>query len=90
MKRILFVGFLMFMLSGCTSSGEEVSCIVEGKEAVFILKDGMVTSYVLDGKSISGSEIDEINGTYFTSATNNEEGKTALNNYVQSIGGSCN
>lgn len=90
MKKVLFIGVLMFMLSGCTSDGEEISCTVEGKDAVFTLKDGMVTSYVLDGKSISGSEIDEINGTYFTSATNNEEGKIALNNYVQSIGGSCN
>ncbi|MBQ9011161.1 MAG: hypothetical protein IJ093_00740, partial [Bacilli bacterium] len=76
------------LLSGC-ASGEEVPCIIDGKNAVFTLKDGIVTKYTLNGSKVSQSEIDEINGTYFTSATNNEEGKALLNTYVQSVNGSC-
>ena len=58
--------------------------------AEIMLKDGMITSYTLDGTNQSQSTIDEINGTYFTSSTNTEEGKVALTNYVNSLGGSCN
>ena len=53
------------------------------------MKDGMITSYKLDGKAQSSSVVDEINGTYFTSSTNNEEGKIALKKYVSSLSGSC-
>ncbi len=88
MKKILFV-FTMFLLVGC-ASGEEVGCTIDGKEAIFTLKDGIVTSYTLDGKRQSQADIDEINGTYFTSATNNEEGKEALNQYIKTFNGSCN
>ena len=54
------------------------------------MKDGMITSYKLDGKAQSSSVVDEINGTYFTSSTNNEEGKETLKKYVSSLNGSCN
>ena len=54
------------------------------------MKDGIVSSYILDGKSISKSEVDELNGTYFTGSKTNEEGKVVLKNYVSSLGGSCN
>ena len=89
MKKILLFVFGMFLLVGCTS-GEEVTCTIDGKEAVFTLKDGIITSYTLDGNKKSQSEIDELNGTYFTSAADNDEGKTALSNYVQMQNGSCN
>lgn len=77
------------MLCACTTKGEKVNCTVDGKEAVFTLNEGIVTSYTLDGKKQSSSEIDEINGEYFTSATTNEEGKEALKTYVSSINGNC-
>lgn len=89
MKKVLILGVLLFALSGCSSDGEEFNCTIDGKEATFMMKDGMITSYTIDGKEASTSEVDELNGTYFTSATNNEEGKLALDNYVQSEGGSC-
>ena len=56
---------------------------------MFTLKEGIVSSYTLDGENQNRSVIDEINGTYFTSSTNNEEGKEALKNYVSSLNGSC-
>lgn len=83
---VILLGFML--LTGCTK-GEEVTCTINNKKAIFTLKDGIVTSYKLDEKNAKNSEIDEINGTYFTSATNNEEGKIALNNYVNSLGGTC-
>jgi len=89
MKKIFVLGIMLFLLSGCGSS-EEFNCTVDGKEAIFSLKDGLVASYTLDGVKKSQSEIDEINGEYFTSATNNEEGKEALNRYIMSVNGSCN
>lgn len=89
MKKILFVITILFVLTGC-SKGEEVNCVVRGEKAVFTLKDGIVSSFVLNGKKQSMAEVDEINGTYFTSSTTNEEGKLALKNYVSSLGGSCN
>ena len=79
----------MFLLVGCSESGEEVTCKVGGKEAIFTIKDGIITSYKLDGQNIGGSSIDEINGEYFTSATNNEEGKQALNRFITSLNGTC-
>ena len=33
--------------------------------------------------------VDELNGEYFTTTTNNEEGKIALKNYIEQIGGTC-
>ena len=87
MKKLSILLFLLLVV-GCTK-GEEITCNIEGKKAVFELKNGIVTSYKLDDKKKSKSEIDEINGTYFTSSTNNEEGKEVLKNYVDSIGGSC-
>ncbi len=92
MKRVFvlgMMGFCMFLLCGC-EKGEEFTCNVSGKEAVFTLKDGIVTDYILDGQKMNQSKIDELNGEYFTSATNNEEGKEALNTYMLSVGGSCN
>ena len=87
MKKISVLLFIL-LLVGCTK-GEEITCNIEGKKAVFQLKNGMITSYKLDGKKVSKSEIDEINGTYFTSSTNNEEGKNVLNDYVYELGGTC-
>lgn len=89
MKKVLLLGILALALSGCASAGEEFTCTIDGKEAVFTMQDGMITGYELDGKKASTAEIDELNGTYFTSATNNEEGKAALEDYVLSEGGSC-
>ena len=90
MKKLLIVMFGVFILTGCGNSGEEFTCQINNKEAVFTMKDGMITTYILDGSKQSKSTIDEINGTYFTSSTTNEEGKEALTNYVNSLGGSCN
>ena len=87
MKKISVLLFIL-LLVGCTK-GEEITCNIEGKKAVFQLKNGMITSYKLDGKKVSKSEIDEINGTYFTSSTDNEEGKNVLNDYVYELGGTC-
>lgn len=87
MKKFLLVMMLLLVV-GC-SKGEDYSCTINGKEAIFTLKDGIVTSYKLGDEKTSKSEIDEINGTYFTSATNNEEGKEAIKTYVSSLNGSC-
>ena len=78
------------LLTGCSSKGEEFTCQINNKEAIFKMNDGMITEYTLDGSKQSNSTIDEINGTYFTSSTTNEEGKEALKQYVSSLGGSCN
>lgn len=88
MKKNLLV-LCLFILTGC-SKGENMECTINGKKAIFTLKNGIVSAYVLDGKSKGRSEIDELNGTYFTSSKTNEEGKLVLKNYVSSIGGSCN
>lgn len=88
MKKILIIVLTAFLLSGCTK-GEEFKCTIDGKEAIFTMKDGIITSYTLDGQNQSSSTIDEINGTYFTSSTSNEEGKEALSNYVASLNGQC-
>ena len=90
MKKILIIMLGIFILTGCSNSGEEFTCIVNNKEAIFTMKNGMITAYTLDGQKQSNSTIDEINGTYFTSSTTNEEGKEALTNYVNSLCGSCN
>ena len=87
MKKI-FIVLLGLLLIGC-AKGEKVTCTVNNKKAVFSLKNGIITSYTLDGKKQRHSEIDELNGTYFTSSTTNEEGKLALQNYVNSLGGTC-
>lgn len=87
MKKISILLFLL-LLVGCTK-GEKITCNIEGKKAVFELKDGIISSYKLDEKEVSKQEIDEINGTYFTSSTNNEEGKNVLNDYVNELGGTC-
>ncbi len=88
MRKILVIICGIFLLTGC-DNGEEFTCIVNGEEAIFTLKDGIVTTYTLGGEKQSQSTIDEINGLYFTSSTNNEEGKEALTNYVTSLNGSC-
>lgn len=90
MKKLFVLGIGVLFLTACGGETEEVTCTVDGKEAIFTLKEGMVYSYSLGGNKIKSSEIDEINGEYFTSATNNEEGKEALNTYINSVGGSCN
>ncbi len=87
MKKVLLGAFVL-LLTGCTS-GEEVTCTNNGKEEIYTLKDGMVESLSIDGQKQSSSVIDELNGTYFTSATDNEEAKNILNGYISSLGGSC-
>ena len=87
MKKLFIL--LVFILTSCTPKGESYTCTINNKEAVFTLKEGIVSSYTLDGENQNRSVIDEINGTYFTSSTNNEEGKEALKNYVSSLNGSC-
>ena len=89
MKKIMLVGLFAFLLVGCGSS-QEYKCNINGKEAVFGLKDGMVATYTLDGEKRSREEIDEINGEFFTGLMAEEDSKTALNNYVSSLGGTCN
>lgn len=86
---ILIIVTLSILLAGCTK-GEEFTCTINNKEAVFTLKDGIITKYTLDKEKQEQSKIDEINGEYFTSATNNQEGKEALNKYIMSVGGNCN
>jgi len=88
MKKLLIFIVGLFLLTGC-SKGEEFTCHVNGQDAIFTLNEGLVTSYKLGGQSKSQSDIDEINGEYFTSATNNEEGKAALKNYVSMQNGTC-
>ena len=88
MKKILLFTIGMFLLVGC-SSGEEFSCTIDGKEAIFTLNEGVVTSYTLDGEKKSRAEIDELNGIYLASATNNEEAKQALRNYAEERDGTC-
>lgn len=89
MKKLLVIGCFVLVCAGCGTQGESVSCTIGGKSAVFELKNGIVSSYTFDGEKVDRSKVDEINGEYFTSATNNEEGKEALNNYVTSLNGTC-
>ena len=89
MKKILLIIVALFLITGC-DKGEQLTCTINNKEAIFTMKNGIITSYTLDGQKQSQNEVDELNGTYFTSSTNNEEGKEALQNYVNSLNGSCN
>ncbi|MBR3198495.1 MAG: hypothetical protein IKG27_00610 [Bacilli bacterium] len=89
MKKYFIFLFVIFLLMGC-SKNEEVTCIINNKKATFALKRGIIVKYKLDGKEKKNYEIDEINGTYFTSSENNEEGKIVLKSYVESLGGTCN
>lgn len=85
-KIVLCLAFLV--LTGCTN-GEEVSCDNNGNKEVYTLNNGLVESLTIDGKKQSQDVIDELNGTYFTSTTTNEEAKEVLNDYIASMGGSC-
>ena len=89
MKKFIVLTIGILFLAGCGGQTEKVTCNIGGKEAIFTLKNGIIDSYNFNGAEITQSKIDEINGTYFTSATNNEEGKNALKNYVNSVNGSC-
>ena len=89
MKKILLIIVALFLITGC-DKGEQLTCTINNKKAIFTMKNGIITSYTLDGQKQSQNEVDELNGTYFTSSTNNEEGKEALQNYVNSLNGSCN
>lgn len=89
MRKILMVlGLGLVLLTGC-DKGDEITCTVDSKEAKIVLKNGLISSYTLDGTKKSSSDIAEINGEYFTSSINNDEGKEALKVYMQSINGSC-
>ena len=85
---VLFVGGLL--LTACGGETKEVTCTIGGKDATFTLKDGMVSTYIFNGAKMQRSVVDEINGEYFTSSKNNEEGVLALNTYIKSVNGSCN
>ena len=87
MKKIIIIAMLVF-LTGCTN-GEKITCTLNNKKAEFTLKNGIITKYEIDGQAQKRSVIDELNGEYFTSAKNNEEGTRALYNYVNMMGGSC-
>ncbi len=89
MKKILLITATLFLITGC-DKGEELTCTINNEEAIFTMKNGIITSYTLDGQKQSQNEVDELNGTYFTSSTNNEEGKQALQDYVNSLNGNCN
>ncbi len=88
MKKVLLL-LVCLTVAGCASGGEVMKCKVNGKEAIFTLKEGMIDEYKLDGTSKTNREIADINGEYFTSSKNNEEAKTYLKDYVESIGGTC-
>lgn len=87
MKKILLF-LVMIVFIGC-SNKKEIVCNIEGKKAVFVLKNGIVASYKLDNEKVSRSLIDEINGAYFTSSKNDDDGIRILNEYVGGLGGSC-
>ena len=91
MKKLFVPICLLFLITGCGNSGvgEEITCQIDGKETIFTLKDGIVTKFTYDGVNASKLDIDELNGEYFATATNNEEGKEALNNYIKSVNGTC-
>lgn len=89
MKKIVLCIGVMLFFTACSGNAENVRCKIGGKDAVFTLKDGMVSSYTLDGTKMSQSTIDNINGEYFTSSDNNEEGKEAVKTYVENVHGSC-
>ncbi len=89
MKKIIIL-FLFLIMTGCgTGSGTEYKCTIDGKDASVTLDSGTVTSYIIDGKKVSKQEVDEINGLYLTGATNNDEGLTLLNKYLQNKNGHC-
>lgn len=89
MKKVFVLGICMFMLCGCSVT-EKFECTVEGKSAKITLKDGMISSYSLDGIKVNRQEIDEINGEYFTGVASPEDGRRALQNYIATSNGSCN
>ncbi len=89
MKKV-FILVALFLLTGCTSSGEDVTCITDGKEEIYNIKDGLVNSLTIDGKKQSQSSVDELNGTYFTSAKDNDDLKSMIYDYVSGKGGTCN
>ena len=89
MKKILLILPIVLLFTGCDSSGEDVTCKIGGKDAIFTLRDGIVVKYVFNDAKMNQNVVDEINGEYLTSATNNEEGKELLKDYVASVNGSC-
>lgn len=87
MKKIVIL-IALITLTGCTK-GEKIICTLNNQKAEFTLKNGVITKYEINGKSQKNVIVDELNGEYFTSSKNNEEGKRTLYNYVNSQGGSC-
>lgn len=86
MKKLILLTILL--LTGCTQA-ETLNCTVDNKPAIFTMKDGLITSYQINGEKGTNSQVDELNGEYFTTTTNNEEGKVALKNYIEQNGGTC-
>lgn len=87
MKKIIIIS-LVFFLTGCTK-GEEITCTINNKTSKFTMKNGIIIKYEIDKIRQKKSVIDEINGTYFTSSENNQEGIRTLYDYVYSLGGTC-
>ena len=88
MKKYLLIILGIFLLTGCAGE-EEITCRISGKEAIFTLKNGMISHYKVNGMPKTNAEIAEINGTFFTSSETNEDAIKILHNYVESLGGSC-
>lgn len=88
MKKCFVIILGLFLLTGCANE-EKVTCNIKGKEAIFSLKNGMISHYKINGIPKTNAEIAEINGTYFTSSETNEDAKRALQTYVSSLGGTC-
>ena len=85
---VLIVGGLL--LTACGGPSKEITCTIGGQDAIFTLKDGIIKEYTFNGAKMGQSVVDGINGEYFTSAKNNEEGEKALNTYIATVNGSCN
>ena len=50
MKKILLIIVGLFILTGC-DKGEEITCTINNEEAIFTMKNGIITSYTLNGQN---------------------------------------
>lgn len=87
-KKVIIL-LSLFTLTACTQ-GEDVACTVNGKTEVYNIKDGLVESLTVDNDKKDMADVDELNGTYFTSAKDNEDLKKLIYDYVSQRGGQCN
>lgn len=87
-KKVIIL-LSLFTLTACTQ-GEDVTCTVNGKTEVYNIKDGLVEGLTVDNDKKDMADVDELNGTYFTSAKDNEDLKKLIYDYVSQRGGKCN